>query len=207
MLSVGGILQKQRINKGLTLHQIEKYTRIRERFLKAIEENDWNFFTSKIYITGIIKNYSRFLDLDEDKMLAFFRREYEKKEVIKFKRKVSSRFLISDSKKYITIFLIGIFVFFIAYFALQLRQYISPPEVVLISPTVSIFKRTDKIRIIGRTEKESTITLFGDRVYQNKEGLFEFDFPLSTKRNELILEVVGANGKKTIFKKEFIKIE
>jgi len=27
------------------------------------------------------------------------------------------------------------------------------------------------------------------------------------KKNELILEITGANGKKTIFKKEFIKVE
>jgi len=207
MLSVGGILQKQRINKGLTLLQVEKYTKIREQFLKAVEENDWNFFTSKIYIKGIIKNYSRFLDLDEDKMLAFFRREYEKNEVVKFKRKVSSSFLISDTKKYITLFLIGIFVFFIIYFALQLKVFMSPPKVVLLSPTAQTFKRVDKIKIIGKTDKESSILLFGERIYQNKEGIFELDFPLTTNKNELILEVTGANGKKTIFKKEFIKTE
>lgn len=207
MLSVGGILQKQRINKGLTLQQVEKYTKIRERFLKAVEENDWNYFTSKIYIKGIIRNYSRLLDLDENKMLSFFRREYEKKEVIKFKRKVSSNFLISDTKKYITVFIIIVFIFFASYFALQLRMYVSAPQVVIMSPTESTFKRIEKIQIIGKTDKESLITFFGDRIYQNKEGIFEFDFPLTTQKNTLILEIVGANGKKTIFKKEFIRVE
>lgn len=207
MLSVGGILQKQRINKGLTLQQIEKYTKIREQFLKAVEENNWNFFTSKIYIKGIIKNYSRFLDLDENKMLAFFRREYEKKEEIKFKEKVSSSFLISDKKKYITFFIIMIFFLFAVYFILQLKLYISPPSVVILSPKETTFKRTNKIKIIGKTEKESSITISGERIYQNKEGVFEFDFPLTSKKNQLILEVVGANGKKTIFQKEFIRVE
>jgi len=207
MLSVGAILQKQRINKGLTLQQVEKHTKIREQFLKAVEENNWNFFTSKIYIKGIIKNYSRFLDLDEDKMLAFFRREYEKNEEVKFKRKVSSNFLISDTKKYITIFLIGIFIFFTAYFVLQLKVYMSAPKVVLLSPTTTSFKRVSKIKIIGKTEKESSITLFGERIYQDKDGVFELDFPLVTDKNELILEVIGPNGKKTTFKKEFIKTE
>jgi len=159
MLSVGEILQQQRINKGLTLQQIEKYTKIREQFLKAVEENNWNFFTSKIYIKGIIKNYSRFLDLDENKMLAFFRREYEKKEDIKFKRKVSDSFLISDKKKYITLFLIIIFFLFATYFTLQLKQYFSPPKVVILSPTETTFKRKDKIKITGKTEQESLIML------------------------------------------------
>ena len=77
MLSVGEILKKQRKKKGLTLLEVEKKIKVRLKFLKAIEDNNWSF-SSKVYISGIIKNYAQFLDLDKDKVLAFFRRDYEK---------------------------------------------------------------------------------------------------------------------------------
>ncbi|MBI4009457.1 helix-turn-helix domain-containing protein, partial [Candidatus Roizmanbacteria bacterium] len=64
MLSVGEILKKHREKLGIKLSEVEKQIRIREKFLRAIEENDWNIFTSKIYISGIIKNYSQYLGLD-----------------------------------------------------------------------------------------------------------------------------------------------
>lgn len=207
MLSVGGILNKQRLNKGLSLKQVEKLTKIREPFLKAVEENNWNHFSSKIYIKGIIKNYSRILDLDETKMLAFFRREYEKKEEVHFKTKVENKYLTSDSKKILFFLLVCTFVFFGLYFAVQLRQFLLPPKVVLLEPTGTKFKRVPKIKIIGKTEKESTILYQSERIYQNKEGIFEIDFPLTQAKNNFVIEVTGANGKKTVFTKEFTKTE
>ena len=88
MLSVGSILKNEREKKGLLLSDIEKKIKIREKYLKAIEDENWNYFSSKIYITGILKNYSRVLNLDHKKVLAFFRRDYEKKEEVKFKKKL-----------------------------------------------------------------------------------------------------------------------
>ena len=60
MLSVGTIFSRERQRRGFSLKQVEKQTRIREKFLEAIEKNDWSLFSSKIYITGLIKNYSKF---------------------------------------------------------------------------------------------------------------------------------------------------
>ena len=93
MLTVGDILRKAREKQNIKLSDVEKQTRVRTKFLESIENNDWNFFSSKIYITGIIKNYSDYLGLDSKKVLAFFRRDYEKQEEVKFKTRVSLRYL------------------------------------------------------------------------------------------------------------------
>lgn len=205
MLSVGEILKNEREKKGLSLSYVEKELKVREKFLKAIEENRWNHFSSRIYIIGIIKNYSKLLSLDSKKILAFFRREYEKKEEIKFKERVSSQYLTSETKKFALIGLILVFLLFFGYFTYQLKIYFSPPKVVIISPKDNLFNRNEKIKIVGKTEKEALITIFKERVYQNKDGVFEYDFPLKKGKNELVIEVVGANGKKTIVKKDFYK--
>lgn len=205
MLSVGNTLKKTREEKELTLIEVEKELKIREKFLKAIEEDNWGFFTSKIYIEGLIKNYSQLLDLDSQKMLAFFRREYETKEEIKFKRKVTSRYLTPETKKMAITGLILVFIFFLCYFGFQLITFLSPPSIIIIQPKTNIFKRDEKIAILGKTDKETTITIFGERVYQNKEGVFKYDFPLKRGKNELTIEAVGANGKKTVLKKEFTR--
>lgn len=132
MLSVGEILKKTREKKALTLVDIEKELRIREKFLKAIEEDNWNFFSSKIYIEGIIKNYANFLGLDSKKMTAFFRREYEVNEEIKFKKRIASKYLTSETKRFAIIGLILVCLFFLFYFAFQLKNYLSPPKLIII---------------------------------------------------------------------------
>lgn len=205
MISVGEILKKERENKNIQLINVEKAIKVRTKFLKAIEENNWDFFSSKIYITGIIKNYSDFLGLDAPKMTAFFRRDYERKEEVRFKTKVASKYLTPQTKKIAMIGLIVLFLTFFVYFGYQLKTYLSPPTVVIISPKETQFTREDRIKIKGRTEKDAMVTIFGERVYQNKEGVFTYDFPLKEGKNELLIEVIGANGKKTVITKTYIK--
>ncbi len=203
MISVGEMLKQTREKKGLSLSNVAKEICIREKFLKAVENNDWNNFSSKIYISGIIKNYAKILGLDHKKALAFFNSDYEKKEDIRFKKKVSGKYLAPETKKYffgILFFLVSLFV---AYFVYQLNLYMSPPKVEIISPRTAYFKKEEKIKIIGKTDKEATVNIFNERIYQNKDGLFEYEMPLQKGRNPLIIEVVGANGKKTSIKKDF----
>jgi transcriptional regulator with XRE-family HTH domain len=207
MFSVGTSLQKERLRKGYTLAQVEKQIRVREKFLSALEQNNWDAFASKIYVTGIIKNYSRFLGLDDRKMLAFFRREYERKEDVRFKRRVENTFLTSDTKRLVIGAVVVIFALFIGYFLIQLKQYVSPPQIVIIEPKGTVFKRVNSIRIVGKTEKESTVMIFRQRVYQNKEGFFEYDLPLTKEQNTLSIEVTGPNGRKTSLSKVFIRKE
>ncbi len=205
MNTAGQILRKERNKKGILLSEIEKEIRVRKKFLKAIENNNWDVFPSKIYIIGVIKNYSKFLGLDHKRMIAFFRRDYEKSEEIKFKTKVPSGYLASDTKKIIYFGIIFIFLIFVSYFGYQLKLYFSPPKIAILSPKKNNFRLEKKIKIVGKADKESQIVILGEKVYQNKEGKFSYFFPLMEGRNELKIEVIGANGKKTILKKVFFK--
>lgn len=204
MLSVGDILRREREKKGLTMQQVEKGTKIRARYLQAVEENNWEEFTSKVYISGVIRNYAKFLGMDVKKAEAYFRRDYEKKEVIKFKKNEVEKYITPETKKIVIAFFSFIFLIFFAYFGYQLNIFLSPPEVSIIAPTKTVFRNVDRIRVQGLTEKEASITIFGKRVYPNKEGQFQYDFPLKKGKNELVVEVIGGNGKKATLKKEFV---
>lgn len=207
MLSVGKLLKDARERKKISLRDVEKRIKVREQFIRALEGDEWDCFTSRIYIIGILKNYARFLELDERKILAFFRREYERIEEIKFKEKVSVSYLSSDSKKTIVAGFIFICILLVGYFSYQLFQYLKPPSVQILSPLSNTFKRELTVKIIGKTDKEAVVTIMGERIYQNKEGIFEYIMPLAQKENVLSIEVVGANGKKTVLEKKFMKTQ
>lgn len=207
MLSVGKLLRDAREKKKISLRDVEKQIKVREQFIRALEEDKWYSFTSRIYVTGILKNYARFLELDERKILAFFRREYERSEELRFKEKVSTTYLSSDSKKTLFAGFIFICILLVGYFSYQLFQYLKPPNVYIISPTSMIFKREQTVKIVGRTEKEAAITIMGERIYQNKEGIFEYVLALKQKVNTFSIEVIGANGKKTVIERTFKKTQ
>ncbi|MDO8497542.1 MAG: helix-turn-helix transcriptional regulator [bacterium] len=204
MLSVGEILKKERERQGLSLKQVEKEIRVREKVLATIEANDWTLFSSKIYIVGILKNYSSYLKLDSDRITAFFRRDYERIDDITFKKGISKNYLNPETKKFVISGIVLLFLLFFLYFGYQLKLYFSPPLVTIVSPVTSTFRSIEQIKIVGKTEKEASVMIFGERVYQNKEGIFEYVLPLKKGKNELNIEVTGANGKKTILQKQFI---
>lgn len=205
MLTVGEILKNYREKQHIILSEVEKQIRVRSKFLTAVEENNWNFFSSKIYITGIIKNYSDYLGLDPKKMIAFFRRDYERKEEVGFKTRISNKYLTPETRKVALLIISLIILFFALYFGYQLKQYFSPPTLTVISPQTNTFTIEDKMKFMGKTDKDAAVTIFGERVYQDKYGVFTYDFPLKIGKNELTIEIVGANGKKTIIKKIYIK--
>ncbi len=205
MLSVGDTLKTARKEQGLTLSQIEKETKIREKFLRQIELNQWNF-ASRVYIAGIVKNYADYLNLDSKKMLAFFRRDYEKKDDVRFKRRITSDYLVPTTKRWIRLGIAAIFILFFLYFGYQLFLYLKPPVVTILQPKIKIFNQdTSSIEIVGKTEKDAVVTIFGERVFQDKNGIFDYNFPLKNGRNVLSITVVGANGKQTIFQTFFYK--
>lgn len=66
---VGAALRAAREQRGLTLAQVEEATKIRQRFLQALEENDYTALGGDIYVRGFLKNYASFLGLNVNELL------------------------------------------------------------------------------------------------------------------------------------------
>lgn len=205
METVGKILKNTRINKKLTLLQAEKFTKIRQKNLEAVENEDWNKFSSKTYINGIIRQYAKYLGLDEEKMAAFFRREYEKTEDVKFKTKIKDRYLTPQTKTAFRYTLFALFSFFILYFGYQLKLFFTPPLLEIITPKETIFKNMERVTLIGKTDKDTTIYVNGERIFLKKDNTFETYVPLFQEKNPVYVEAVGANGKKTTISKIYVR--
>ncbi|MCA9372128.1 helix-turn-helix domain-containing protein [Candidatus Woesebacteria bacterium] len=206
MLTVGEILHTAREKKNLTLKQASEDTRIQTKYLKAAEENNWSLFSSRVYIAGILRTYAQYLDVDPMKALAYFRREYDKNEKhIDFKKRVPSLNLLPETKKILIGISVVVALFFAVYFGYQIKRYLSPPDVALVSPTKDHFLNVERITLVGKTEPEAIVTIFGNEVYVDEEGQFTFDIPLEKGKNPVDIKVVGANGRETIINKEFVR--
>lgn len=74
---VGPILRETRRRRGVELAAVEKATRIRPRFLRAIENEEWDVLPGGVYTRGFIRTYAAYLGLDGDRLAEDFRREVE----------------------------------------------------------------------------------------------------------------------------------
>lgn len=72
MGDVGQLLQEARQQKGVSLEQVEEVTRIRQKFLKALEEEDYTALPAEAYVKGFLRNYALYLGLDPEEVLALY---------------------------------------------------------------------------------------------------------------------------------------
>jgi len=71
--SLGEKLKTAREAKNLTFDQVGKDTKISIRYLKALEEEDFSDFPGEAYITGFLRNYGVYLDLNIQELLSLYR--------------------------------------------------------------------------------------------------------------------------------------
>src|SRR5450432_2326793 len=66
---LGNELRAARESRDLTLDQVEHQTRIRVRYLEALEQGDFSAFQTPVQASGFLRNYARFLALDADELV------------------------------------------------------------------------------------------------------------------------------------------
>lgn len=69
---IGALLHSQRESLGLSLVEVERYTRLRQHYILAMEEGRIDRLPSPVQGRGMLSNYASFLNLDEDKLLLRF---------------------------------------------------------------------------------------------------------------------------------------
>jgi cytoskeleton protein RodZ len=66
--AVGNKLREARARRKLSLEEVEAKTKIRARYLQAIENEDWDQLPEDTYARAFIRTYGRFLGLDGDRL-------------------------------------------------------------------------------------------------------------------------------------------
>src|SRR5579864_3064662 len=66
----GESLKRERELRGVTLEEISAATRIATRFLKAIENEEWDQLPGGVFNRGFVRAVARFLGLDEENTVA-----------------------------------------------------------------------------------------------------------------------------------------
>ena len=201
MRTVGEILKQARTSKKLTFERIESRIKIRKKYLEALEENAWHKLPSLAYIKGFLKNYSNFLDLNSDEILAVFRREYkfeEKEEVIPSGISANLKASIVRLTPQSVFLIVGglfLMIFFINLF-FQYRAIISPPNLNVEKPLEGEILKSTSLVVSGKTDPDATLSINSKQIVLNEKGEFKETFNLLAGVNTIQIESVSKHGKK-----------
>lgn len=77
MPDIGNTLREARIRRGLSITDVENITKIRSKYLEALEENDFEVLPGPTVVKGFLRSYATFLKLESDLLLYEYRSSYE----------------------------------------------------------------------------------------------------------------------------------
>lgn len=73
MSDLGQLLKKARTQKGISLDELQELTKIRKRYLEAIEDGNYKILPGNFYVRAFIKSYSETVGLEPDEVLRLYR--------------------------------------------------------------------------------------------------------------------------------------
>jgi cytoskeletal protein RodZ len=200
--TVGQKLKKARLEKGVSLEEVEAATKIRVRFLKALEEGDWSAFASPVYAQGFLKSYCRYLNLPLEPILSEYKREiqiFESFQTQPFLHKKEIRFpRVYLTPATLAIVLVSMMMLaIIGYIVYQVLGFAASPYLLIYSPNQGAIVTKSPVLIEGKTSRGASLRINGQLVSVNADGGFKQEVALEEGDNLIMISAVNKAGKKT----------
>jgi cytoskeletal protein RodZ len=137
--SLGKYLKKEREIKNISLKEVSKNIKVREQFLRAVEEDRYDLLPSPTYVKGFLSAYGKYLGLDPNEVV--LRYENFLKGEPASRPEVSPEEKILWNRKYFWIaggvIVAGLFVIYILFFQPPKPTNPSKPSVGSVSPKIA----------------------------------------------------------------------
>jgi cytoskeletal protein RodZ len=143
-LSLPERLYAAREAKGVDLYRAERDTKIRARYLGALERGDYKELPGAVYTKGFLRNYALYLNLDPDEILEQWRRERGNPREAP-QAPVAPRPLAAPRKGLtfspfiivLALMTVGVLIF-VAYLGVQLLRFAKPPTISVTQPSTAV---------------------------------------------------------------------
>jgi transcriptional regulator with XRE-family HTH domain len=203
---LGDVLRQRRESKGITLEQAAEDTRIREKFLAALETGDHHALPGAVYTKGFLRNYAEYLDLDSADLVALYTGERSAtpeppRRYAPMKPVMRGGMYISPTI-FVPVIVLAAVVLFVGYLSYQFAAFATPPRIEVLDPASdTIAQRADYV-VRGRTVPEGRVTV---RVFPGPEtfpdirpaadGTFAVTVQLRPGPNHIEVQVLDPAGK------------
>ena len=78
MADIGTTLREARIRARIDISEVEARTKIRAKYLRAIENEEWDLLPGPVYVKSFLRTYGDFLGVDTRQLVDEYKRRYER---------------------------------------------------------------------------------------------------------------------------------
>ena len=202
MKTIGSLLKDTRLSKKYSLKKVEEETRIKEEFIKAIENGDWQALPDYTVVSGFVKSLAKFFSIEELKAVAILRRDYppQKNPLVNPKQDVSKKFVWSPKLT----FFVGIslvIVLVLGYLGFQYHKFMSPPSLDIYEPKEEAVIKSINVVVLGKTDSDATVKVNNQSLIVGDDGNFEGEIQIYKGTTEIIFKAKSRSGKETVVRR------
>jgi cytoskeletal protein RodZ len=199
-------LTAARERKGVDLVRAERDTKIRVRYLSALESGDYRDLPGAVYTKGFLRNYAIYLGLDPEDVLRQWRRERgeataPEPEIVPPRPLAEPARPLNFSPSIVVAALltVGVVLFFI-YLGAQLLRYSRPPDLAVTNPAqavIDVEEATTSYRLAGTSTAGATITILTPgqtepyRTTAQSDGAWSYQVDLRRGQNRFDISAVN----------------
>jgi cytoskeletal protein RodZ len=210
--SIGDKLKRTRIRKKITVAQVEEATKIRAKFILALESDSWEQIPSEAYGRGYLESYAEHLQLASEPIMRQYARERElyarrcqdqPVELAPKSHLVIPRFLLTP--RFFTVAGVALLLAFgVGMIGYQIRRFTAAPFLELATPVQAktsgsndLVVSTSSVNIAGRTAIGASVEVNGHAVSVDDEGGFKDSVTVQKGVNAILVEATDGKGKVT----------
>jgi cytoskeletal protein RodZ len=216
---LGERLAAARERKGVDLYRAERDTKIRVKYLAALERGDFRDLPGSVYTKGFLRNYSLYLGLDPEDVLRQWRRERGEsltEAIVVVPRSLEAPrppLTIGRGTILAVLLAVGVVVF-IGYLGAQLLRFSQPPSVAVTQPLTAVTEvdaSTTTYTLRGTANAGATVAIDTSgretiRVSAGTDGRWSADVELRRGRNQFDVMATDPDTGKTTATPEHVYI-
>ncbi len=78
MADIGTTLREARMRAKIDISEVETRTKIRAKYLRALENEEWDLLPGPVYVKSFLRTYGDYLGLDSRALIDDYKRRYER---------------------------------------------------------------------------------------------------------------------------------
>ncbi|MFA6492851.1 MAG: helix-turn-helix domain-containing protein [Patescibacteria group bacterium] len=199
--TLGEKLRAFRKRKHLSLEQAEEETKVRVKYLDALERGSYGELPADVYVLGFLAKYAEFLGAPKEELIDCFHHERGTNNLPK---NIAPEVQIKERKAYLTpriIVLILVFlgiVGFLGYIFYAIKNFTAPPNLEIRSPSAETVIHQDRVEVIGKTDEGSSLKINDQVVFLDDKGNFKETVKLQTGLNNIEIRATNRVQKETV---------
>ncbi len=198
---LGKQLKSVRTHASLSIEEVASLTKIRAKFIEALETGDYENFPAEVYARGFLENYADFLGFPADEVLLQYRRErgLGKREAAKplpmpRARGSRSRLTITPRTIWAGLGVVGLVVA-VGYLLTQLSGFASPPRLEIYKPAQNETVSSDTVEVAGKTDSGAELSINSQPVPTDPDGGFSAQVRIAPGANTIRVATKNKRGR------------